>query len=774
MDTKNIKNITKIFLVASLLIGMNLFANSFINIIPQPQKLEQKSGNFQLNKNTKIIISENSREMESVADFLQDKIIHPTGYKLPIQEGGSTENSIFLHLDENMPGKTEAYKLDVNAKRVTIAANSTPGIFYGIQTLRQLFPPEFESKQILPGVEWKAQAVNIKDEPRFNYRGMHLDVGRHFFPVSFIKKYIDLLAMHKMNRFHWHLTEDQGWRIEIKKYPKLTRISAFRDETVVGHGGTSNVYDGERYGGFYTQKEVKEIVKYAQKRHVTIIPEIEMPGHSQAVLAAYPEIGCTGGPYEVATTWGVHNEIYCAGKEATFTFLTNVLDEVIDLFPGKYIHIGGDEAPKERWEECSDCQKRIQEEGLKNEHELQSYFIKRIEKYLNSKGRRLIGWDEILEGGLAPEATVMSWRGVSGGIEAAKQGHDVIMTPNTHCYLDYYQADPKTEPLAIGGFLPLERCYSYEPIPEELNSNQTHHILGVQGNVWTEYMNTPEYVEYMAYPRAIALAEVGWSQKSDKDFKNFKKRLEHHYKRLDQLHVNYFYEIPKPQSVKDFFPFLKSCKIELTLPKEEAEIYYTLDGSHPNNNSKKYKNPIKLRKSATIKAITYLPGCSEYSKVKTITAEKLDYLKAVDLNGLKQGLSCKYFEGEFSKIRDFKNNYLQEELTTDNFTIPDLARNSNFACEFKGFLKIDRKNIYTFYLTSDDGSILKIGNQIVIDNDGLHSATKVQGSVALNKGYYPIEVKYFQAGGGATLKLDWNHEYVEESSIIPVENLFHK
>lgn len=774
MKKRQIRSLISVVIFVSLIFSINLFADSSIDIIPKPQKVERKSGVFKLNKSTRIIISTETEEMKSVADYLQDKILSPTGYMLDIEEGRADKNSIFLSLDKNMPGKAGGYELSVENNKITISSNSPIGCFYGVQTLRQLFPPEFESKQILSHINWQAPVVEIEDAPRFEYRGLHLDVGRHFFPVSFIKKYIDLLAMHKMNRFHWHLTEDQGWRIEIKKYPKLTEISAFRDETVVGHAAKSNVYDGEPYGGYYTQEQVKEIVKYAQERHVTIIPEIEMPGHSQAVLEAYPELGCTGGPYEAATKWGVHREVYCAGKEKTFTFLKDVLDEVMTLFPGKYIHIGGDECPKDRWEECPDCQRRIKEEGLKNEHDLQSYFIKRIEKYLVKNNRKLIGWDEILEGGLAPEATVMSWRGVAGGIEAAQQSHDVIMTPNTYCYLDYYQADPTTEPLAIGGYLPLEKCYSYEPIPEELNADEAKHILGVQGNVWTEYMKTPEYVEYMAYPRAIALAEVGWSSKENKDFDNFKKRLDKYYKRLDQMHVNYFYEIPKPHSVKDYFPFLKSCKIELESPKEEAEIYYTVNGSQPDKNSKKYKKPIKLRKSATIKAITYLPGCSKYSKVKNITAEKQDYIEPVDLNNLNQGLSRKYFEGEFSKISDLKNDYLHKELKTDNFTIPDLARNNNFACEFNGYLKVESKDIYTFYLTSDDGSILRIGNQIVIDNDGLHSATDLKGSVALNKGYYPIKVSYFQAGGGATLKLQWKPGEDEGKSIIPVENLFHK
>jgi hexosaminidase len=368
---------------------------------------------------------------------------------------------------------------------------------------------------------------------------MHLDVGRHFFSVDFIKKYINLMAMLKMNTFHWHLTEDQGWRIEIKKYPKLQEIAAFRDETLIGHySDKPHQFDGKKYGGFYTQEEIKEVVKYASARQITIIPEIEMPGHSQAAIAAYPELGCTGEQVKVATKWGVFEEIYCP-KETTFKFLEDVIDEVSNLFPGKYIHIGGDEAPKIRWENCEHCQNLIKKEGLKDEHELQSYFIARMEKYINSKGKQIIGWDEILEGGLAPNATVMSWRGTNGAIEAAKQKHTVILTPQSHCYFDHYQSENKNEPLAIGGFLPLEKVYNFNPIPDELTTEEHQYVLGAQGNVWTEYMQTSENVEYMVFPRAIALSEVLWSAKEHRNYTDFIYRLEYFNKILDARNVNH-------------------------------------------------------------------------------------------------------------------------------------------------------------------------------------------------------------------------------------------
>ena len=440
--------------------------------------------------------------------------------------------------------------------------------------------------------------LELQDEPQFKYRGMHLDVGRHFFSVDFIKKYIDLMARLKMNTFHWHLTEDQGWRIEIKKYPKLQEIAAFRNETLVGHyNNQPHQFDGKKYGGFYTQEQIKEVVAYANTRQVTIIPEIEMPGHSQAAIAAYPALGCTGEQAEVATKWGVFDEVYCP-KESTFKFLEDVIDEVLTLFPGKYIHIGGDEAPKTNWKKCAHCQRLIKEKGLKDEHGLQSYFIARMEKYINSKGKQIIGWDEILEGGLAPNATVMSWRGTSGAIEAAKEGHDVILTPGSHCYFDHYQSEDENEPLAIGGFLPLEKVYHFNPIPEELTEEESKYVLGAQGNVWTEYMKSEKQVEYMAFPRAIALSEVVWSSPEHKNYSDFINRLEQYQKRLDQLDVNYANHM---YSVKGELKNTEgNVTYQLNATSSSYPIYYATDKSAP---SKLYVNPIPVDSSMTIKAV---------------------------------------------------------------------------------------------------------------------------------------------------------------------------
>ena len=509
-------------------------------IIPKPKELTITKGRFLLSSNTVII---NSANLNQEAKYLADMLNSISGIKITLKSSGSKNTNIKLKIDNSIKNN-EGYKLSIKYNAIVISGKTNIGVFYGIQTLRQLLPAEIENigNEIS---ELTIPAVKIIDSPRYKYRGMHLDVGRHFFSVAFIKKYLDLIAMHKMNSFHWHLTEDQGWRIEIKKYPKLTEIGGFRKGTAIGLAGTKNapyIYDDVPYGGFYTQEEIKDIVAYAKARHITVIPEIELPGHSSAALAAYPQFGNTKGPYEVAKRWGIFNETF-APTEETFSFLEDILREVMELFPSKFIHIGGDEVIKKEWKESSYAQKVIKREKLKNENELQSYFIRRIEKFLNANNRKIIGWDEILEGGIAPNATVMSWRGVEGGIAAAKQHHTVIMTPGTHCYFDYYQVGKEGQKKeALTGskrYTTVEKVYSYEPTPSELSAEERKYILGAQGNVWTEYMPTWNLVEYNVLPRMTALSEVVWSTKKNRNWEDFHKRLKHIVKRYDALGYNY-------------------------------------------------------------------------------------------------------------------------------------------------------------------------------------------------------------------------------------------
>jgi len=529
---------------AGMLIANSQAAESVPAVIPNPVSMEVREGVFRLNKNTRIVYEHGAHGAESVAEYVASVLRPSTGYAFSVVAGPGDETAVdnAVLLSTRTADKklgNEGYELEVTAKKIVISAPQPAGLFYGVQTLRQMLPVEIFNDAEVKNVDWTVPCSKVTDYPRFRWRGMHLDVARHFFPKEFVKKYIDLIALHKMNSFHWHLTEDQGWRIEIKRYPKLTEIGAWRKETLVGHlDDPPHTFDGKVHGGFYAQDEIRDIVEYARQRHVNIVPEIEMPGHSQAAIAAYPELGNTGRQLPVCTIWGVNENVYNV-NEPTIEFLQNVLTEVLDLFPGKFIHVGGDEVPKVQWQESPQAQARIKELGLKDEHELQSYFIGRMDKFLTSKGRRLIGWDEILEGGLAEGATVMSWRGVDGGVTAARAGHDVVMAPYESTYFDYYQADPENEPLAIGGMLPLKNVYAYEPIPEELTGDEAAHVLGAQGQVWTEYISTPEKAEYMAFPRACALSEVVWTPQSRKDFDDFRARLTTHVKRLDALGVNY-------------------------------------------------------------------------------------------------------------------------------------------------------------------------------------------------------------------------------------------
>ena len=501
----------------------NTIHSQLNNIIPTPKEQTIKNGFMLIENNPEIITND---KFKSAATLLKNAI-----NELNLYNDEKPKNRIKFSYNKKLD--SEEYILRINSNLITISASTENGAIFGFQSLNQLMNLNLNNGVI------KLKNQEIKDSPRFKYRGMHLDVGRHMYPLDFIKKYIDGMAMLKFNNFHWHLTEDQGWRIEIEKYPELNNIGSFRDSTLIGHyGDKPRQFDKSRYGGFYTKKEIKEIVKYANKRGINVIPEIEMPGHSQAAVASYPMLGCSGEQVGVAPLWGVFKEIYCS-KNETFDFLEDIIDEVVELFPSKYIHIGGDEAPKTNWKACGNCQDVIEREGLKDEYELQSYFITRMEKYINSKGKQIIGWDEILEGGLAPNATVMSWRGISGGIEAAKMNHEVIMTPNAVCYLDHYQAkDTKNEPLAIGGYTPIEEIYNYEPIPSELDKSLHKYIIGAQGNVWTEYMKTSDHVEYMVFPRILALSEVVWADNRP-PFEDFEKKVNDTYPILDRMNINY-------------------------------------------------------------------------------------------------------------------------------------------------------------------------------------------------------------------------------------------
>lgn len=544
---KQTKTLILALAIITFAVSVTLAADTKITVIPKPMEIRPAPGHFVVGQKTAIYAQSGRSDVKKVAKYLSEQLRPATGLSLVVLEQSKAQVPVdsFLLTTENSDSSLgdEGYELLVTKSNVVLRAQKPAGLFYGVQTLRQLLPPQIESRKKVPGVDWTIPCVEITDKPRFEWRGSLLDCCRQFMTVPFVKRYIDLLAYHKMNRFHWHLTDDPGWRIEIKKYPKLTEISAWRNS---GPGYLRLPDDppktDEIYGGYYTQEDIKDIVDYARSRYVIVVPEIEMPGHSSSALVAYPELSCTGGPFKVQNTMGISDDVFCPGNEKTFEFLEDVLSEVVELFPSLYIHIGGDECPKKRWEKCPKCQARIKAEGLKDEHELQSYFVKRIEKVLLSKNRRLIGWDEILEGGLAPQATVQSWRGMKGAIEASQQGHDVVASPTSHCYFDY----PYTKQQAASfpnwmSVLPTEKVYTFEPLPEDLTPAQQRHILGGEGNIWTE-VAPQEQVDSRAYPRLTALAETLWSPKELRNWDDFSDRLQSHYKRLDVLGVDYYKE----------------------------------------------------------------------------------------------------------------------------------------------------------------------------------------------------------------------------------------
>lgn len=593
-----------------------------ITIIPKPLSLQVGTGTFRITPRTRLVVRQDDPRLKFVAEYIRDAVKEAAGLTLHIasREDRPAKNTIALSTADHPELGPEGYVLKSAPDSVTIEGGGSAGAFYAAQTLLQLLPPGIYSRTRVKGLTCTLPSVLVKDRPRYRWRGMMLDVSRHFFDKSFVKKFIDGLAMHKLNTFHWHLADDQGWRLEIRKFPKLMQVSAWRtNKEDMNWSVRPEQKPGEpaTYGGYYTQEDIREIVAYASARHITIVPEIEMPAHATAVIAAYPEFSCTGGPFTVATggLWPI-KDIYCAGNDSVFEFLEEVLTEVTELFPGTYVHIGGDEADKTEWKRCVKCQARIKSENLKDESELQSYFIKRIERFLASKNRRLIGWDEILEGGLPPAATVMSWRGIAGGIEAAKSGHDVVMAPTSNCYLDYYQGDWRTEPAAIGGYLPIRTVYAYEPTPDTLTASEATHILGTQGNLWAEFIPDPAKSEYMTYPRIAAIAEVGWTRREQRNWDDFALRLDTQMARYARRGINASRAAFTPvlQDTFDTATWKRTVKIQSEIGQDR--IRYARGGKHPTYNSPLYDTPLTLNAGERVSAATF-NGISQTGEIRT-------------------------------------------------------------------------------------------------------------------------------------------------------------
>lgn len=753
------KKITLLFLLILFFSSLISAQNSRINIIPQPKSVVGRKGSFKLNYKTKIVAFD-SRALES-ARLLNDYFLENHGYKLEFINNPrkTPSNSIVFEYAETVEpfNSDESYILTVSPKEIRFQARGNAGMFYALQTFFQLLPVKIEKgTAAIPAVE-------ITDEPRFSYRGMHLDVGRHFMPVSFIKKYIDLMAQYKFNQFHWHLTEDQGWRIEIKKYPRLTEIGSKRPQTHEGRYSPVFKGDGIPVEGFYTQEQIREIVAYAKRRHVNIIPEIELPGHSSAALAAYPEFGCKENyEYKVQQTWGIFKEVFCP-YEKTFQFLEDVLSEVIALFPDSpYIHIGGDEVLKDHWKESEFVQELKKRENLKDENEVQSYFIRRIERFLNSKGKILIGWDEILEGGLAPNAVVMSWRGERGGITAAKMKHNVIMTPTEFMYFDYGQGDPNFEPLNIGGYIPLAKVYSYDPHPKELTEDEKKYVLGAQANVWTEYMKTPEKVEYMVFPRMLALSEAVWSPPPAKNFADFQRRLSAHFPRLDRQNVKY--RIPEPVGLQNALlsDGKESVEINLKSLVPNSRIFYTTDGSEPSEKSLPYKTPLNFRlepnQKINLRVVVVNPD-GRRSVPYAATIWRREWQQAVEnFQSTGSGMNFALFKGEFNSVTDFSNLAPIKTGKTRNF-FRDLSEKENFGAVWEAYLFVPKDEIYEFWLESKDGAVLQIGNETIVDLDGVHERKNASGEIPLKTGFHHFRLKYFQTAGEPFLTVRFGIRY---------------
>jgi hexosaminidase len=715
-----------------------------LNIIPQPVLVNPTVGEFKLNFKTKIVATDETGRKS--AGILNDLLMKNYGFKLEYAERPSKKNAI-VFAPQTVSGDRgkEGYSMMIKPKEINIFGSET-GQFYALQTLMQILPVEFKGEAKIP-------AVNIHDYPRFSYRGMHLDVTRHFFGVEFVKKYVDLMAQYKFNQFHWHLTDDQGWRIEIKKYPRLTEIGSKRKETQVEKNRDPYIGDSVPVEGFYTQEQIREVVAYAKARKINVIPEIELPGHSSAALAAYPELGCKENfEYKVKSTWGIFKEVYCP-TETTFKFLEDVLVETIALFPDSpYIHIGGDEVLKDQWKESAFVQELKAKENLKDEHEVQSYFIRRMEKFINSKGKKIIGWDEILEGGVAPNATVMSWRGEKGGIEAAKAKHDVIMTPNDYLYFDYGQGDQKTEPINIGNFVPLEKVYSYNPQSKELTDDEKKYVLGAQANVWTEYIKTPEKVEYMVFPRLLALAEVNWTPLEKKDFANFQTRLAAHFPRLDKQNVNY--RIPEPtnlynqivtddnQRIVDLRPILNS-----------GIVFYTLNDSEPMFYEEPLTIDFKDDKKIELKMVI-IDERGRKSSVYSATFWRREPIKAVEnFQSTTPGMNFAFFKGEFKSVKDFGDATPQKSGETKSFAPAQFNEKENFGAVFEGYLNVPVEGIYEFWLESKDGAVVSIDGETVVDLDGVHEKKNAYGDVPLKAGFHRFRLQYFHTTGAPILSM---------------------
>jgi hexosaminidase len=748
-----------------------------LDIVPLPASIQATDGrSAYLGKETAIHWEAGLAEAE--ASKLEAYLEAGTGWDLRMSQGAAADGAIALALRPELEAELgpDSYRLVVRGAQITIHGATPAGLSYGVQTLKQMLPAQFASplhSEHFPGAYFPYEELTIEDAPRFSWRGMMLDTGRYLYSVDDIKSFLDTMAFYKFNVLHLHLTEDQGWRMEIKAFPKLTEVGSMRASTPVV--GDRRTLDGKPYGGFYTQDDLREIVAYAADLHIDVMPEIELPGHSSAAIASYPELGNPEfrDDVEVGTYWGVHKNTL-SPSQYTLDFYEQVFDEVMEIFPFGFIHIGADEAPKFQWENSAFAQERIKELGLKDEHELQAWFVAHFERYFSERGRRLVGWDEIQEGGLPSGATMMVWRGWHFGVEAARAGHDIIMAPTSHTYFDYYQAGPGGEPEAIGGMLPLEKVYSFEPLPPELTAEEAKHVLGAQAQLWSEYLPNWKQVEYMAFPRMLALAEVVWSPKDQRDFSSFQSRAFRQFDLLDALGVNYRIPAPALDSGAVFFtdavevPVPQQFEGGLTAPDVHAVwLVYTTDGSEPTVDSPRFHSAQTFHETTTLR-MSLLRNRERVGLSSTVQLTKVapGEHSELGLDGLKPGLERVYFYGgKFSGpllgLAHFQGVFANENpggwkqgatSAIADKELEGLEQYQRLACFFTGAIQIKEPGRYTFRLASDDGSRLSIGGFEVIENDGEHGVIERSASVVLTPGIYPVDLQYFNAGGAGSLE----------------------
>ncbi len=732
----------------------------YLAVIPQPSQIEQNEEIFTIDENTSLYVIGDEVNVPS-AMYLADLISLSSTFDIPVKVSSQEEtNAIILELKNT--GEKESYSVKITPDKIHILANDSAGLFYGIQTLRQLLPPAIENKKKLIN-SWSVPALTIYDKPTYSWRGMHLDVSRHFFSVEFIKQFIDRIALYKFNKLHLHLTDDQGWRLQIKKYPKLTERGAWRilngqDSACLKRAVTNSDFalpneffkeeNGIRlYGGYYSHNDIAEIVSYASQRFITVVPEIDMPGHMNAAIQSFPELTCVD-----KEGWGKLFSIpLCPCEETTYEFIESVLTEVASLFSGEFIHIGADEVDESSWMKSTSCHELMKKEGLKTAKELHSYFVTRVNKIVKSLDKKTIGWDEIIESKVDSTVTVMYWRGwiPDAPAKAAREGHEVIISPTSHCYFDY-------EPDGSS----LEKMYSFNPVPIDVTPADSKKIIGVQANIWTEYIPTTSRLDYMTMPRMIALAEAGWSK--TRDWESFSQRITKHYSRLDMLNIHY--RLPDIPGVREHSVFIDTAKVILTKPQGVTAIHYSIDGTEPTNQSSVYNEPFVMDSSTILKLLTLgfqgRPG-NRY----TIRYEKQSYLPGVEESPLQDGLRCRYFEGEYNSVLKIRDKELIKETVEQKVGFPSYIRPNVFALEFTGLIQIPTEGIYTFYLISDDGSTLRIGSREVVNYDGFHSDAEKSGQVALSQGLHPITIRYFDGGGGKSLKLMYEGPSIPKQEI---------